>query len=135
MSLFDAREHAGDDEFPPFCFTGMDGSDYELPHPMTLTAGTARKLNQANAGGDEETVFELLGTIAPNAIDALMDLRVGTLAKLMDAWYSAVSDSGKSPSPRSVPNRAARRSKPTSRSGDKTSGRSRSAKSPTGSKS
>lgn len=113
---FDARVEADTAvaECPPFPFTGLDGETYELPHPGMLTIGQELAVKAAE---DDAEVFQLLAEIAPDAMKAISEMPTSVTVKLMAAWQAAgVSDEGKSPGPRSVPNRAARRSNPTSRS-------------------
>lgn len=112
-SQFDAREAAAEavEECPPFVFTGLDGKSYELPHPGMLETGQALKAQNAES---ESELFELLGQFAPTAVEAIKAMPTMVTAKLLEAWQKEGGDEGKSLGPRSVPNRAGRRSKPTS---------------------
>jgi hypothetical protein len=114
-SQFDARTAAAEavDEYPPFVFTGLDGETYELPHPGMLETGQALATQNAES---ESELFKVLEQLAPTAVEAIKAMPAVVTAKLMEAWYEEAGDEGKSLGPRSVPNRAARRSKPTSRS-------------------
>lgn len=113
---FDARAEAevAVAECPPFPFTGMDGKTYELPHPGMLTTGQELAVM---AAPNDRAVFDLFEEIVPDAAAAMREMPTHVTVKLLAAWQaSQVGDEGKSPGPRSVPNRAARRSRPTSRS-------------------
>lgn len=113
---FDARAEADAAvaECPPFPFTGMDGASYELPHPGMLTTGQELAVM---AAPNDKAVFDLFEEIAPEAAAAIRAMPTSVTIKLLAAWQKAgAGDEGKSPGPRSVPNRAARRSRPTSRS-------------------
>lgn len=140
MATFDARAAAEEieAEYPPFDFEGMDGETYYLPHPMMLTTGEQQAVMELQEEGDgasaELALFDLLERTAPEAMGAIKEMPAIVTAKLMEAWYEAVDEEGKSPSPSSAPNRAARRSQQTSRSKAKTSTRSRSTKSKAASK-
>ncbi len=114
-SQFDAREVAAEavEECPPFVFTGLDGETYELPHPGMLETGQALTAQAAESEGE---LFELLEQFAPAAVVAIKAMPAIVTSKLLEAWQEEAGDEGKSPGPRSVPNRAARRSSPTSRS-------------------
>ena len=130
--IFDARAktEAAEAEYLPFPFTGMDGGRYELPNVMLLESGVAKRMNDAMVAGEENKVWALFEAEFPPETVAAMDaLPAIVLGQLLDAWKGTVDEEGKDPSPSSGPNRAARRSKQTSRSGAKTSGPSRSAKS------
>jgi hypothetical protein len=108
--VFDAREAAQADEYPPFVFTGLDGTEYELPHPNTLTTGQALQLQEAET---EAEMFRLFESLAPEATAAIKDMPTYVTEKLIVAWQEEAGETGKSRGPRSVPNRAAKRSRPT----------------------
>lgn len=115
-AVFDAREAAAEavEECPPFPFTGLDGNRYELPHPGMLETGEALAIQEAET---EQELFDLLERHAPEAAAAIKVMPAAVTAKLLEAWQDTADDEGKSGGPRSAPNRAARRSRQTSRSG------------------
>lgn len=121
---FDARSLAAEsaDNYPPFPFIGLDGETYELPHPMALSTGAAQRFNDAWKSGEEAKAFELLREWAPDAADAIAEMPVHVTQQLFAAWTDLVTESGKERSESSTPNRTARRSKRTSRSGASGSG-------------
>lgn len=127
LMAFDARARAADlaIRYPPFEFTDLNGDAYEFPHPMMVPGDIARAVQ-----GGEMTADEFLAKVCPDAWAAVEAMPPGLQAELMGEWQttveSQVGDQGKEPSPSSPPNRAARRSKPTSRPAAKTSGGSRS---------
>lgn len=151
MAKFDARASAENAaaKYPPFEFSGMDGEDYEIPSLMLLPAGERSKLDglqmvATSIDPDSVEVDPEALAAANEAFDAILDF-FGELAgadvgaavramppvvfgELMAGWEAQVSEQGKELSGSSGLNRAQKRSKQTSRSGAKTSGRSRSTK-------
>jgi hypothetical protein len=115
---FDARVEAekAAEDYAPFPFTGLDGKEYSLPHPLTLTTGQSEKLMKAQKKGDDEAMLALFDTLAPDALEAIRDMPSAVTAKLFEKWRAGLGDLGKSGGEPSPPNRAARRSKPTSKS-------------------
>lgn len=135
---FDAREALAEAEaeYKPFEFIGLDDETYTLPNPYLLSTATLRKQLELEEDDDIADVdpLDFLTKVVPEswaAIQAMPELIQG---RLVDAWRTTIEDmfeaddSGKELGKSSAPNRAARRSKPTSRSAGKTSGRSRSGK-------
>ena len=111
--VFDARAAAAEvdeaEEYPPFEFIGLDGETYQLPNILTFTEREALRISKGDYGPLEER--------SPEAFEAMQDLPLHVSTQLGEAWWAEVDDSGKLPSTPSAPNRAARRSRPTSRSG------------------
>lgn len=125
---FDARARAQElvtEKYPPFEFIGMDGEQYHFPHPMMVPGDIA-----AAAQAGEITADEFLAKLVPGAWEAVEAMPPGVQAELMAEWQATVdeqvTEQGKERSPSSGQNRAARRSKPTSRPAAKKSGASRS---------
>lgn len=138
--MFDARAatEAAAAEYPPFPFVAMDGTEHELPNPYMLN--TAELKNELGLGSDADDAEldgmdpdRVLEALAPGAWAAIQAMPLVTQRRLVEAWQDHIGmeddEQGKEPSQSSGPNRAARRSKPTSQSGASTSGRSRSGKS------
>lgn len=124
---FDAREAtaAAEANYAPFQFIGLDGEAYYLPHPMMVNPGLARR---AQAG--EITNDQLLAELAPDAAKAIEAMLPVVQRDLVKAWRAAVDPDmealGKELEPPSPTQPSGARSKPSSRSGVKTSGPSRS---------
>lgn len=134
--VLDARAIAEEKvaDYPPFEFYDMDGELHSLVNPMTLETAEINSLMQAAEDGDEDQMKAFMAKYAPEAETAMDAMPLFVSVAIMEAWYDVIreavaDDEGKEPSPPSPRNRAERRSKQTSRSGAKTSGRSRSAKS------
>lgn len=134
--MFDARRavEAAEAKYKPWPFVGLDGKTYELPHMLMVDAGLQR---QVQAGEIDQDQF--LQAVAPDAWAAIQEMPVGVQLELVREWQgeakAEVDELGKELSPPSAPNRAARRSKPTSPPAAGTSGPSSSGKSRAGSKS
>lgn len=115
---FDARAETqqAKQDYPPFPFIGLDGETYELPHPLGLEMVKAEKLVQAQSKGDDEAFMALMDTLAPDAVAAIREMPQAVVMKLFDQWREGYGELGKSDSEPSPPNRAAKRSKQTSKS-------------------
>ena len=124
---FDAREAtaAAEANYAPFRFIGLDGETYSLPHPLMVDPGLARR---AQAG--EITNDQLLAELAPDAAKAIEAMLPVVQRDLVQAWRDAVDPDmealGKELEPPSPTQPSEERSKPSSRSGAKISGPSRS---------
>ncbi len=122
---FDAREAtaAAEAAYAPFQFIGLDGEAYYLPHPMMVDPGLAKR-----AAAGEISNEELLAELAPDAVKAIDQMLPVVQRDLVKAWRAAVEPSveelGKESTPPSETPPSAGRSKRTSRSVGKTSGRS-----------
>ena len=120
---FDAREAtaAAEAAYPPFHFIGLDGADYYLPNPMMVDPGLAK---QAQSG--EITSDQLLEALAPESFLAIQAMKPAVQRELVTAWRAAISPDlealGKELAPPSPTPASAAPSKPSSRSGGKTSG-------------
>lgn len=117
----DAEAKQAEEDYKPFPFTWR-GETYFLPHPFMLTTGQAEKLIEAEASNDEAKVLAFFSDLAPEAMTAIREMPGGVTAKLFDQWREGYGELGKSDSEPSQPNRAARRSKQTSKSAASTSG-------------
>lgn len=136
--VFDARQVTADAEaaYPPFRFIGLDGVDYFLPHVLMLNSGEQVAVLEAQTSSKAEdaelAMRALLGLRAPEALAAMDKMPAAVVGQLMVAWNQRsqedAEDLGEALGRPSAPNRAARRSKPTSQSGASTSGGSRSGK-------
>jgi hypothetical protein len=135
--VFDARVavEKAEVEYPPFPFIGLDGATYHLPNPLMLHSGDQVAVLEAQANADPEAAELALRALfearAPEALAAMDAMPSIVVARLMEAWNTQAEEAmglGEAPGAPSPPNRAARRSKPTSRSGGSTSGRSASGK-------
>lgn len=130
---FDAREAQSRavEIYKPFDFIGLDGETYELPHAQMVDPALTGLL-QSDDPKEREAA---MATLAAEAWAAIQAMQPAVQVMLVEAWqeHSGVgqggTDEGKEPPPSSGTNRAARRSKPTSRSGASTSTRSGSGKS------
>lgn len=129
---FDAREARSRavEIYQPFEFIGYDGESYELPHAKMIDPAATAKMQSDDPAVREQAIAEM----APEAWAALQLMEPGVMVMALEAWqeHSGLSEDdeqGKEQPRSSAPNRAARRSKPTSRSGASTSTRSRSGKS------
>lgn len=124
---FDAREAtaAAEAAYPPFHFIGLDGADYYLPHPLLVDPGLAK---QAQAG--QITSDQLLAALAPDSYLAIQAMVPAVQRELVTAWRANITPDlealGKEPAPPSPTPASAAPSRPSSRSGGKTSGTSRS---------
>lgn len=130
--VFDAREKVveAEKEYPPFPFIGLDGLQYELPHPLLLSTGQQAAVIEAQAEGDSNRVelamSSMLAEVAPEAFAAMMEFPAVVTAQLLEAWQTKAQESmgdemGNGSGRPSQPNRAARRSRPTSSSKGSTS--------------
>lgn len=132
--VFDARTATADAEtaYPPFPFIGLDGVTYYLPHVLMLKSGDQVAVLEAQTSQTPEAaelaMRVLLGDKAPEALAAMDLMPAAVVGQLMVAWNRKSEEDAEGlgealgrPSP---PNRAAKRSKPTSPSGASTSGRS-----------
>jgi hypothetical protein len=135
--VFDARAAVAqaEVEYPPFPFIGLDGQTYHLPNPLMLHSGDQVAVLEAQANASPESaelaLRTLFGEKAPEALAAMDAMPSIVVARLMEAWNRQAEEAmglGEVPGAPLPPNRAARRSKPISRSGASTSGRSTSTK-------
>lgn len=117
--MFDAREAEAEtaDQYPSFPFKGLDGETHHLPHPMELTTGQVERANRAMREGDDSVLISIFEMFDQAAADAIREMHVRVTSQLFQAWRQAAGEAGKEPSGSSTPNRTARRSKRTSRSG------------------
>lgn len=131
---FDAREARAKatEIYLPFTFTGYDGQDYQITHAKMIDPALTKAL-QSDDGDEREAA---MAALAPEAWPAIQAMEPAVQVMVIEAWqvHSGLGEEGgdepgKERPPSSAPNRAARRSKPTSRSGASTSTRSRSGKS------
>jgi len=108
--LFDVRAfiEERDGDFPPFEFVGLDGETYELPNVETLTE---RQVERISVNGE---LKEVLGELAPDALDEIAGMPVYASQKLAELWLSGAGESGKSPAPSRRTGGSGKRSKPTS---------------------
>lgn len=107
MAMFDAQaalEEAGD--FAPFSFVGLDGENYTLPNPLTLTERQAARINRGE-------IKELVAEIAPEAWSAIEEMPIHVSQKLAEAWLEGAGESGKSPRPSRRTNGGGKRSRRT----------------------
>jgi len=121
---FDVDALIAEAENEPFVFT-YDGTEYELPHGKTLTM--RQQLDLAGAGGDAGGFVDVLREVAPDTVDAMLDMPGHATLAVIKAWNehsgidqgesSASTDSSKSTerpssgtSTRTTANRSARRS-------------------------
>lgn len=116
MPVFDAAAAAAELDYSPFEFTGLDGELYELPNAKSLTA---KQLQSVQTGDDT-----VLAELAPEAYEAMMQMPVGVTEQLGAAWFAQIEEVGKSPSASPKTPAVSKRSRQTSRSAGKTSGRS-----------
>lgn len=122
--MFDARQAAKDHAgaYPPFEFVGLDGDTHELPHPLTLTTDQAMQLNAAMKAGDDEGTLALFELLSPDAAEAVRALPAYVTDQLMNAWFEAAGEAGKSEAPPSPTSGGAKPSKRTSPRAASTSG-------------
>lgn len=147
--VFDARAVAKEAsaDHPPFPFIDMDGKQHELPNPMLMPTDKLQKFQEVAIAAETidgavdpegaatafdayvESVAELFGA---ELAAVLAGMPTMVMAQLIREWFDGSDDEGKSPSPPSGPNRAARRSKPTTprkaATKKRTGGRARSTK-------
>lgn len=96
MATFDAQAKAAaaEGKYPPFTFRGLDGVEYSLPHPMTLTEHQGGMI----ASG---AVNELIRQLDEKAFDAIQAMPMFISSELATAWLDEVGDEGKADSPSS----------------------------------
>lgn len=142
LDAFEEEAIAG--EYAPLPFR-RGGVDYSLPHPSLLDVDDLFELDRLVKAADSDMesfhqLREFLAVQAGDGGDAVREMKPLILWRLISAWQEQMQTwaddagpdgepEGKGPSTSSGPNRAARRSKPTSRSGASGSGKPRSAKS------
>lgn len=137
--LFDLDAEAEAIEYPPFNFT-QAGKKYQLPNLYTLAPGQMERIDEVKDYDEVVDLFAEFGAKPVGELLAKLPPSKGFL--LMARWRrhsveafdpstllsgeEGEEGKGSTSSPSSGTNRAARRSKPTSRSGASTSGGSRS---------
>ena len=94
MAVFDAQAKvaAAEGKYDPFTFRGLDGAEYTLPHPQTLTE---RHGGMIGAGGVKDVIREL----DEKAFDAVEAMPMFVASELATAWLEALGDEGKADSP------------------------------------
>lgn len=94
--MFDAQAKAAaaEGKYPPFPFRGLDGRDYSLPNPQTLTEAQGMML----AAGQ---VNELIKQIDEGAHEAILAMPMWLSSELATDWLAQAGDEGKEPSPSS----------------------------------
>lgn len=96
--MFDAQakaaEAAAEKKYPPFQFRGMDGAEYQLPHPDTLTERQGGLLAEGK-------VLDVIKEIDEATHDAIVDMPVFITSELAQVWLSGAGEEGKELSPSS----------------------------------
>lgn len=113
---FDARVAAAakSDGAQPYEFTGMDGETYQLPPMGSLTGEQTLRFQD----GDLTVIEEVADEATYNAVLAMP---IAIYEDFGEDWGQSDGNLGKASSPPPQPNRAARRSAPTSRTKASTS--------------
>lgn len=91
---FDAQAKAAEAQasgkYPPFPFRGLDGADYSLPHPQTLTERQGAML----VSGE---VLAVIKEIDEAAHDAIVDMPMFITSDLAESWLAQAGEEGKEP--------------------------------------
>lgn len=124
---------AAEAEYSPFVFEDLDGETFELPNPYMLKPAELRE--ELGLEPDEEIwgnadPTRIMEALSPGAWNAVQALPLIVQNQLIEGWMEHcgldADDVGKAQSRSSATKKGAKRSKPTSRTGGKTSGKSRS---------
>lgn len=96
--MFDAQAKAAEAQqskkYPPFQFRGLDGAEYQLPHPDTLTERQGALLAEGK-------VLDVIREIDEATHDAIVDMPVFITSELAEVWLSGAGEEGKEPAPSS----------------------------------
>lgn len=94
--MFDAQAEAkaAEGKYLPFTFRGLDGTEYSLPHPVTLTERQGGLI----AAGEVKAVIR---EIDEKAFDAVEAMPIHISGKFATAWLELLEEQGKADSPSS----------------------------------